>query len=201
MSVFDEMIPQVNLPDCSLGKWTVERFTAKPNALMKARASLMHRNYVPGEYTRLLRKHTTKSGFVEKILVMSDTPDERSDHLEFIINARGHVFISGLGLGVCLGAVLKLPTVDKVTIVEVDQELIDLISPHYQDKRVQIIRADVMEWRPTKDVRYGASWHDIWDNICSDNLKSMEKLNRRYGQKSNWNGCWQQERCRLLRGW
>jgi hypothetical protein len=35
----------------------------------------------------------------------------------------------------------------------------------------------------SKGKRYDMVWHDIWDDICSDNLEGMAKLHRKYGDR------------------
>jgi hypothetical protein len=37
------------------------------------------------------------------------------------------------------------------------------------------------------------AWHDVWANICEDNLPLMARLHRRYGRRVNWQGSWSKE--------
>lgn len=138
----------------------------------------------PGTYTRLMRGST---------LVMSDTPDEKRDHYDFVRRARGHVLIHGLGLGMVLGAVLGKLEVSSVTVIELSQDVINLVGASYDDPRVTIVCADALTWEPPKGARFGAVWHDIWDDICSDNREDMKLLHRRYGRRSTWQGSWGRE--------
>ena len=177
----DEVIPKVDLPEGRIGPWQVKRFEVEENAIMRMR----QRHFRPGTYTML--RHDNRG------LVMSDTPAERLDHIGFIRKARGRVLISGLGLGMCLGAVLKKPEVTHVTVLEIDQDVIDLVASHYADERLRVVCTDATEWRPPKGERFGAVWHDIWDAMCMDNMPEMVKLRRRWGQVSDWCGCWSQD--------
>lgn len=142
------------------------------------------RTYVPGHYTRL-----THNGS----LIMSDTPDERWDHYRFVREARDAVLISGLGLGMCLTGVLRKPEVTDVTVLEISQDLIDLVGPHFDDPRLSIVCTNALDWKPPKGKTYGAVWHDIWPNMSQDNLPQMGLLNRRYARKAAWKGCWRQD--------
>ena len=63
------------------------------------------------------------------------------------------------------------------------------------DCKLNIICADALEWKPPKGTRYNAVWHDIWDNICGDNLDDMKKLHRKYGRRTNWQGSWCRDQC------
>jgi hypothetical protein len=51
------------------------------------------------------------------------------------------------------------------------------------------------EWKPPKGVRYDAAWHDVWDDICTDNLVGMRKLHRKYGKRCGWQGSWCRGEC------
>ena len=192
------MIESVNVPEGSRGKWTVSKFTvseadAKFSAL---RAAVKGRGYVKaGTYTQL-----TCQG---RGIVMSDTPDERRDHYGAVRKAHGHVLINGLGLGMVLAAVLKREGVEKVTVVEIDPDVIALVGPTYSsDPRVEIVNASAFDYKPPKGTRYCVVWHDIWDSICGDNLPEMTKLKRKYGKATGWQGCWcEDETRRYSRGY
>jgi len=147
-------------------------------------SSLGGREVTPGTYKRLMRNEET---------IMSNTPAEIDDLLEFIYAVKKHgtnVLINGLGLGVALTAVLKNEKVQSVTVVELSQDVIDLVGPTYKDPRVEIIHADALKFTPPKNKRYSHVWHDIWDNICEDNLPDMHKLHRKYGRRCDWQGSW-----------
>jgi hypothetical protein len=175
----DGIIPKVSVPEGSSGRWSVRHVDVEDSII----AWLRERHFEPGRYTQL---------FHGGRLVMSDTPAERYDHLPFVRAATGDVLISGLGLGMCLGAVLKKPEVTSVTIIEIDPDVIALVAPSYQDNRISIVQADARSWSPPKGRKYGAVWHDIWPDICRDNLSEMHTLNRRYARRASWKGCWSQ---------
>jgi len=192
-----EPIPNVTIPVGAIGDFRIERFTITEdqarleNMLSAFRAS---RRYVEaGEYTRLMRGETC---------VMSDTPSEKSDHREAVRKASGFILINGLGIGMVLNACLSKPEVTRAIVVEISREVIDLIGPYYQAKfgpRVEIVHADALTYQPPKGVRFGMVWHDIWDNICSDNLEQMATLHRRYGRRAEWQGSWCKELCQYYR--
>jgi predicted membrane-bound spermidine synthase len=169
---------KVTLPECKKGLWSVEKFVVDRTDFH----ALLHGRDVPfGTYTRLMH---------DGHLVMSDTPAEMRDHSYAVHKAQGHCLINGLGLGMVLKNILLKKEVTKVTVVEIDQDLIDLISPHYKDSRIEFVCADALKYKPPKDAHYGMCWHDIWIGICSDNLEDMKKLHRKYGRKSDWQGSW-----------
>lgn len=186
-----EPIPNVSVPEGASGSWRVERFTVSEEAAkMEAIRAIFTpggRGVPAGDYTRLMRGGT---------VVMSDTPNEKRDHAWFVYQAKGRVLINGLGLGMVLGAILLKEAVTHVTVVEASEDVIQLVAPSYADPRVNIIHADAMKWKPPAGERYDTVWHDIWDDICADNLPEMATLHRRYGRRAAWQGSWARDLCK-----
>lgn len=189
---------KVDVPEGQKGNWKIERFEISQKDAdwhnMRCQISMggigRGRTIKPGTYTRLIRNGN---------LIMSDTPAEKMDHFNFIYEAKGDVLVNGLGVGWIIEVLLQIPQVTSITIVEISQDLIDLVGPHYQSKcngKLNIICADALIWKPPKGKRYNAVWHDIWNNICADNLDEMKKLHRKYGRRSDWQGSWCREECK-----
>lgn len=186
---------KVNLPEGQSGDWKIEKFTVDADAarleMLRSMFSSSRGRGVPeGAYTRLMRRGT---------VVMSDTPDEIRDHLEPIREATGNVLINGLGLGVVLQGVLEKPGVAHATVIELSSDVIELVGKYYQKRygdRLTIVQADAYAYKPPKNTRYNVCWHDIFDNICTDNLPQMTRLKRKYGRICDWQGCWGEEICR-----
>ena len=170
--------------------WIIEKFTVPKSSIEGIRAAFAGRPVPPGEYTRLKRNKDSWGN-----IVMSDTPAEMDDHWYAVANAKGSCLLNGLGIGMVLKNILLKSEVTDVTVIEISQDLIDLVGPHYNDPRVTIICMDALEYKPVKDKKYGMVWHDIWDGICSDNLEDMKKLHRRYGKKAEWQGSWARYEC------
>lgn len=188
----DGLMRKVRVPEGESGPWKVSRFEITPeeSAVSRFRAFSNGRGYVPaGEYTRLTRDRT---------VVMSDTPDEMLDHRDFVFAATGNVLINGLGIGMCIDAVLRKKSVESVTVIEQSEDVIKLVAPTYESDRVRIIHADAFEFKPPRGVRYNAVWHDIWDSIRSENIDEMTRLKRKYGRRADWQGCWCERWVRML---
>jgi hypothetical protein len=179
------MFEKVQIPEAQRGAWRIERF--KVDKFGALRYSLKGRGIPVGEeFTRLMR---------DDVLVMSDTPAEMDDHYLAVSKAYGSCLINGLGIGMVLKAVLKKPEVTDVTVVELSCEVLDMVAPHYQDQRVTFVQADALTYKPPPDKRYQMVWHDIWDNICSDNLPQMHTLHRKYARRADWQGSWCRHLC------
>ncbi len=183
---------KVDVPPGKIGNCEVLQFTVSKadESMGRIRAMSHGGRYVPaGEYTGL---------YIRNQLVMSDTPDEIGDHLRPIHHATGNVLINGLGIGVVLQGIAEKSDVTHVTVVEISQNVIDLVFPHYFKKfgnKIECICADAFEFKPPKGIRYNYVWHDIWDALCSDNLEGMKKLHRKYGRISDQQASWGREIC------
>jgi hypothetical protein len=184
---------QVSVPEGQSGNWKVERFTVtgRDAEIERIRAMFSGRRVPEGTYTRLMRRGQ---------VIMSDTPDEIRDHLEPIRRARGSVLINGLGLGVVLQAALNKPEVRHVTVVEKSPDVIKLVAWHYYERfgydRLTVVEGDAFDWKIPKGARFDVVWHDIWDNLCADNLREMSVLHRKFGRRTDWQGSWGRELCR-----
>ena len=187
----------MNIPEGQAGPWRVEKWTMteKDAWASDLRATLNpqrpYRAVPVGIYTKLMRNGAT---------IMSDTPDELRDFRMAVLHAKGHILINGLGLGCVVTACLQKPAVETATVIEIDPDVIALIGPHFTDDRLTIINADALQYQPPKGQRYQMVWHDIWDNICSDNLPQMHRLHRKYGRRTDWQGSWSRELCEWHRG-
>lgn len=190
---------RVDVPEGQSGDWKIERFTVsdKDAELHNMRSIFSFsgggRTIEAGTYTKIMRGG---------VLVMSDTPAEIRDHMEFVRKAKlgGHILINGLGLGWALEAIIDEPKIESITVIEKSPEVISLVAEHYQnkcpnDKKLWIIQADALDYKAPKGKVFGAVWHDIWDYICGDNLEDMKKLHRKYGRRSDWQGSWCRYEC------
>ena len=193
---FDYEKFKVDVPVGESGDWRVGTFEVSEedirfhNLRCAINLNSAGRGMVPGVYTKLCRNGT---------IVMSDTKAEIRDLLGayWEVEKRcGHVLINGLGLGSFLKGILSLSNLKSVTVIEVSEDVIKLVAPAYKkDSRVQILHANAFEFKPPKGKRYSVVWHDIWDDICGDNLPDMHKLHRKYGRRADWQGSWCRERC------
>lgn len=185
-------IPKV-LPEGQLGLATVKHFEVSEadSKFTAMRAMFAHGgrdNYVPpGKYAQLFVGHT---------LMMSDTAMERRSNFEVVRRSHGHVFIAGLGLGMILHPILAKPEVTRVTVVEKYADVIKLVGPTLPQEKLEIVEADVLDWKPAKGTRYDTVYFDIWPDINEDNLEDMAKLHRRFAHFKTpdaWMDSWMKE--------
>ena len=184
---------KVNVPEGVSGDWKVEKFTVAENDIMAIAYALHGRPVPPGIYTRLMKK-----GAFDPI--MSDTPAEISDHFSFIRNATGKCLLNGLGLGMVLKALLGKPEVTHIDVVEIEQDIINLAWPVYQDgERVTLYHADAFTIQWPKDKYWDCAWHDIWPSLCTDNLPEIAKLKHKYAHRVKYQKAWAEDLLRDYR--
>ena len=181
---------KINIPDGISGDWKIETFNVSKEAakLAAMRAMFQGRGFLsPGDYKILMYNGS---------FVMSNTPDEIKYFRMFLYRAKGKILINGMGLGVLIQALLSKSEVTEITVIEKSEDVIKLVAPTYlKDKRVSVIHADAFDWIPPKGKHYDYIWHDIWNNICSDNLPGMKKLTRKYGRKADYQESWCRYEC------
>lgn len=179
------------IPDGISGSWAIQTYEVPKEDLSQFISMFKTGRGVPGGvYKRLIRN---------KQVVMSNTPDEIRDFYHLTIVAKGSILINGLGLGCLVKVLLDKPEVEKITVIEKSEDVIKLVAPYFKDERLTIIQADAFEYKPPKEEKYNFVWHDIWDNICADNLEGMSKLHRKYGKKTEWQDSWARQSCKRQR--
>lgn len=182
----------VDIPDGKSGEWIVDTILVSEEEARFDLFNALRNGIAPvkaGNYKRLRRGSVT---------VMSNTPMEVRTNLPIIMKATGNVLINGLGIGMVLTEILKKERVKSVTVVEKSEDVIKLVGPSFaNDERVSIVHADAFEFKPPKGIKYDAVWHDIWDEICPDNLPQMKKLHRKYGKYALWQGSWSRDICEM----
>lgn len=189
------LLQKTEIPEQEYKDWVIKRFT-----IDKEKASLFnmrqifgghgHRAVKPGTYTKFGKVNEGRAD----TLWMSDTPAELNDHYYAAWAAKGHCLIAGLGLGIIVEACLRHTEVTKVTVLELEQDVIDLVGGYLHEKwgkdKLEFIQCDALEWKPPKDAYYDMAWFDIWPVIDMYNWDEYKLLHRRYGRKAAWKGSW-----------
>lgn len=194
------------------GRWRIETFTVSATA---AQADFMRAQirgarhggvgsdrWTPeGIYVKLLRRSAAIEGNraeSEWEVLMSDTKNEIEDCNAALEHAHGRVLVHGLGLGCIIAALLEKSDVEHIDVVEIDEDLIRLVGPYYNDPRVTIHCGDCVTYPWPENVRWDYIWHDIWATISSDNLKdetaeygiSYRKLQRLFEDRCDRQDFW-----------
>jgi hypothetical protein len=194
MSSFPKMVEVV--PEGEIGIARLEHFeiTKNESKLSAMRGGL---SYCPeGQYARLT---------VGGVLMMSDTRMEHGSNYDALRHANGKVLISGLGMGMITVPICQKEEVESVLVLEKSQDVIDLIGPHIAHPKLTVVQADIFEWKPPKGEKWDTIYHDIWPDICEDNLKEIATLKQKFARRRNttnpksWHGAWMEDHLRAER--
>lgn len=194
----DQMFPTIpsvtplfsEVEEKGLAKIVRYEFSNKENPFYNVRESLR-----TGGLFKMVDGHYTKL-YVDRDLMMSDTPMERRTNKDFVNAAHGRVFIAGLGLGLIIQAILKKKEVKEVVVIEKYQDVIDLVVPKFKDSRLKVVCADIFEYKLEKAEKFDVIYFDIWPDITTDSLKEINTLHARFRNHKNtanpncWMGSW-----------
>lgn len=118
------------------------------------------------------------------VLWMSYTPQEVVSQRPGLRMAKGHVVVAGLGMGWLLTRVLQKKSVKRVTLVDIDEKLVNWLLPvvrerHLKgcDKPLDVIIDDAKDAVPklTADV---ALW-DIWESLGAVDNEDRDEMHRK----------------------
>lgn len=162
------------IPDGESGDFKVEQCTTttgEPSWLNYVN----YRNIAEGDYTVLYRR------FGQSWLnIMQDTEQEYSEHDWLVERMSGDVFLGGLGIGMIHIPLLDSDDVTSVTIIEKEQDVIDLIwEDCARDDRFTIIHADINTWTPPE----GSSWDVVWLDTWLTHEESIDDYSSRMREK------------------
>lgn len=139
-------------------------------------------------------------------LWMSNTPDEARDHLHFLYTCEAEsaerVLVNGLGLGMVVYALLHLPSVQHIDVVDIDADVIALVKPFYdalshdQGKILTIYHDDAYTITWPRNTRWDGAWHDVWQHISLENVPYMTDLHRKYGRRVRFQDSWKRDELR-----
>lgn len=164
-------------------------FVSKERAMRLNLRFRNHNRYIdPGTYTRL---------YIDRNLMMSDTPAEMRDHYPFYKKAKGKILVAGLWLWMIAQALIKKKEVEELTVVEYNKHVIRLVKPSL-DPRIKVIQADIFEYVKRNDISFDMAWLDIWYDICGENVKEMEELKKHLVGKVPRVFCWGEQLCRNI---
>jgi hypothetical protein len=125
--------------------------------------------------------------------IMQDTSDEYNEHQPLWDNATGDVLIGGLGIGFVNQKLMDNPNVNTITIVEKNQEVIDLVWDSCpKDGTMTLIHDDIETWNPTQT--FDCAWFDTWTTGHPNMTKEEydEFIIGKYTPHCNWIGVWEQ---------
>lgn len=116
--------------------------------------------------------------------MMTDRPQELYQLREFVARARGKVFTCGLGLGVAARLAAQKNTVGRVTVVEVEPDVVALCGRDLP-KKISVVLGDVCAYiEEQRAWTHDASFFDFWYGTNeSEWVNTVAPVRRRLAQK------------------
>lgn len=164
------------------GEFSVQVFALYPTECAienKRRKALgLGGSIYPGEHRALYKNSAS---------LTADTGIDQWLTKPFVDVAEGDVFISGLGLGMMLDALLTNALVSSITVVEMEADIITLVEPHYRCEKLRVLQGDALTHQI--DRSYTCAWHDIWSVITDQARAEAALLTDRYAPHVDWQMC------------
>jgi hypothetical protein len=128
-------------------------------------------------------------------IIMTDSPHVFQGYTEFFKNAYGDVLVAGLGMGMCTVALENNPRVKSITMVEVEWEIIQLVSSSLWTNGKQIIiNKNIFEFET--DKVFDVMFFDIWMNPTKEGKDELEFLKKKFEKNlrdGGWVSCWRED--------
>ena len=181
---YRSLAPKLNIPRL-LKNWEAvfSRLPVYPEGTV-GNLSLRYNNYERGEIARfydprigrlMYDRYTKRISFPNLVETPTDggrpftwMSAEQSEVSGMAAHARiayGNVLIAGLGLGVMPWLAAKNVNVKAVTIVEIRPEVVELIAPAIENKKIMVICGDVWEHIAASPGGYDFIDLDIWPDV------------------------------------
>lgn len=177
--------------DGPVGDWRIEAFYVEQGSRAQLLASVQGRHVPEGVYSGLFRGE----GRGRENLWMSDTPPEVASMLPAIRAFEAptcrRVLIGGLELGVLLKAALSHRHVERVDVVELNAEVIELVAPHYPDPRVGVHRGDALSFLP--EGEWDLAYYDVWRDVTAANCADFVRIRGLVGDTARRVEFWHRE--------
>ena len=175
---------EVNIPEGTSGDYEVAHYTSETTNNMW-KIYLQMKNETHSSHRVLL-----KAGC--DMPIMQDSEAEYNEHQWLWDNATGHVLVGGLGLGMIHQALIDNPNVTAVTIIEKEQDVVDLVWGHcVKDGTFNLVVADFETWTPPTGSSFDTVWADTW---LVDNPLTMAEyytlINNKYSSYTTNIGFW-----------
>lgn len=175
------------IPDGESGLYKVQQYDTI-NGEQSWLNYVNYRNVPEGTYTVLFRRF----GVAGWLNIMQDTEQEYGEHDWLVQRMSGDILLGGLGIGMIHIPLLESDDVTSVTIVEKEQDVIDLVWEHCaKDERFSIVHADINTWTPPEGSSWDVGWFDTWLTHEEPMEDYIARMNDRYGEYVTEIGGWQ----------
>jgi predicted membrane-bound spermidine synthase len=171
-----EILPADKIGSAEIKHFEVTQEDSKRTALRVLASGVSFCFVQEGQYTELV---------VDNNILMSDTDMEIRSNGYVAAIAHGNVLVAGLGIGLVIIPMCKNPVVKSVTVIEKNKDVIKLVEPHIRHKKLEVIHADIFDWKPENGRKWDIIWFDIWHGVNTDNLSEIARLHQKFKFRRN----------------
>lgn len=157
----------VHIPEGKSGNYEIRHFTrpAGPIERSNLRTAIMGGQAEPPVHFD--RKTTWHELSYEGGVWMTDLPIEQQQHdneLKSVVS--GSVIVGGLGLGYAVNVLAAREGIERILVVEISRDVINLVEPWIRDPRdiVEVQNADLMEYVKVNEEGFDWAFYDIWQS-------------------------------------
>jgi hypothetical protein len=136
-------------------------------------------------------------------IITSDTPQELVSQYMAFKNVHGHVLVGGLGIGMAPTMIANLPKVSKVTVIEIEKDVIDLVYLNLPRTKapLHVMHGDVMKLLENDELTFDSAYMDIWSGTgegtwVAQVVPIRRMMRRIHGLKHRDTSCWQEDEMR-----
>lgn len=163
------------LTEITIGHWTLRQRSYNP--------PLRIRGYFNGLQDVSNNWLLINRAAPDPVTWMSIMPMELESQAHHLTAANGHVLIGGLGMGVLAWNVAQKRSVTRVTVIERDQSIIDLVTQMAQRfswsnwSKVDFVKQSMLHYAST--MEYDVALIDIWPSVGDSDLRpDMQSIAR-----------------------
>ena len=146
---------EVNIPEGISGNFEIAHYTSETTDNMW-QTYLNMKNETHDSHIVLLKEGCSMP-------IMQDSEAEYNEHQWLWDNATGDILIGGLGIGMIHQSLIDNPNVTSITIIELEQDVVDLVWEHCaKDDSFTLVVDNFETWTPPEDSSFDTVWGDTW---------------------------------------
>lgn len=187
----------IKIPSAEIGKWTLSSQSYKPYEAFIYRDLIVEGFCEIPQIGFFDEEFSFPTVFESGVEWMAIKPNEIETMKEPIEQSKGNTLVFGLGLGYFAYMISLKNDVERITIIERDNDVIELfekyIFPQFEHKeKISIIKSDAFEYvrtiskKDSYDFVFVDLWHDVSDGIELYLKMKKEEHNFKEAKVSYW---------------
>lgn len=175
LSVDEWVTPVSVIPEQSVGKFHIKKRIIKAGMVLTVDAMSIEEVLFNKNCTLTILREGIKEDNDTESVWMSDTPMEFYKAWELVARAKGpKILVGGLGLGLVTHLLTLRNDISEITVVELQEEVIQMVSPSLNGK-VKIVHGDFLVEITRQENCYNTVIADLWKTGHTDKDTKLYK--------------------------